>query len=218
MPALVSHVVESGSELASLLPVRIGFWLKVLEAVYEMPPARSLRSSLQDFLAATGEYSHVTVDGTVRVLRRVRGQQDYRCGPEARNSAPIPDTHAKRRVLTILGRSSAPLAFALLPDEGASSVTDAFKQAFTSAQRELVRSVCVDCPSGHLRESLAAVLPNLTILSLDPVHICMVYEQCHFKKSTEGSAMHDVARFKAGLHNVDWHHPLIGMQIGSRSK
>eukprot|EP00971_Amphidinium_carterae_P171297 3395560-Amphidinium_carterae.1 len=36
-------------------------------------------------------------------------------------------------------------------------------------------------------DALKAVLPNMTFLSLDPLHLVFVYEQAHWKKQTPGS-------------------------------
>ena len=64
-----------------------------------------------------GEFSHIAIDATIRILRRARGQADYRASPETRASAPIPDADAKRRILSVLGRTSTVLASLLVKDE-----------------------------------------------------------------------------------------------------
>ena len=63
------------------------------------------------------EFSHIAIDATIRILRRVRGQADYRASADVRAAAPIPDVDAKRRILTVLGRTSTVLMFSLVKDE-----------------------------------------------------------------------------------------------------
>ena len=63
------------------------------------------------------EFSHIAIDAAIRILRRVRGQADYRASADVRAAAPIPDVDAKRRILTVLGRTSTVLMFLLVKDE-----------------------------------------------------------------------------------------------------
>ena len=53
------------------------------------------------------EFEHISLDGTLRVIRKVVGQADYRAETAVRNAAPLPDRVAHRKVLTVVGRSGS---------------------------------------------------------------------------------------------------------------
>jgi len=166
-----------GSELVSLYSSRVTVWLKVLEDVLSAPHVVELQKGLTDFLFRADEYVHVSMDATVRIVRRIRGQRDLLMSTKARNMAPIGDAEAKRRVLTVLGVTGTPLATLLVAREATQHITASLYQSFTEEQRLAVRSISVDNPSRELLRGLQEVFPNLAVLATDPVHICMSYEQ-----------------------------------------
>lgn len=136
---------------------------------------------------ARREYAHIAIDATIRIMRRVRGQADYRATPDARADAAIQDGQAFRRVLTIMGRTSAPLGSYVIAEESADVVRETLMTQWTSAQRGQVLTVVSDNPSGKMLTELRRALPNLLVLALDPVHLAMTYEHTHFRKRTPGS-------------------------------
>lgn len=91
------------------------------------------------------EFRHLSMDATIRILRRVPGQADYRSSAEIRSAAPIPDHEAKRRVLTVLGRTSAVLGMIVVGDESSTAIADA-----------LTKDICLPdqlCPFVRINES-----------------------------------------------------------------
>ena len=74
----------------------------------------------------------------------------------------------------------------LIPSEGAEHISKAICSELTSAARNQVLVVNTDDPSSKLFNALKAILPNLKVLALDPVHLVIVYLQCHFNKATPG--------------------------------
>ena len=187
MCRIALEVVRRGSRLRSLLPSNARGWLSLLEDVMNSPFVVRKQAELASSFLQRREYEHISMDATIRIMREIKGQADYRSPAEVRNSAPIPDKDAKRRLLTVLGRSSVPLAALLVADEGTSSIVDAVSAHWDSDARDQVLTMSSDQPSGALYSGLKTKFRNLKVLALDPVHICMTYEQCHFHKRTDGS-------------------------------
>lgn len=104
------------------------------------------------------ELQHVSIDATIRILRRVRGQADYRASASVRNSAPIPDDEAKRRVLTVLGRSSSVIVSTTVKDEAAPNLAGALLASLSLKEREQITTVRSDAPGAILLAGLREVV------------------------------------------------------------
>ena len=100
----------------------------------------------------------------------------------------MPDSEAKRRVLTIRGRTGAVLVMNLIREENAEDVSTFFKEELHLGARSQVECVASDCPSGKLHNALASVCPAFKALYLDPVHLVIVYHTAFWHKSTPGIA------------------------------
>lgn len=147
-------VVRRGSRLRSLLPAHINQWMQLLEDVLGSPYVGRLKQGLRSSFLQRGEFEHLSIDATIRIMRQVKGQADYRCPADVRNAAPIPDEDAKRRILTVMGRTSVPLASLVVRDEGTDTVVDALSNAWDPAVRAQVRTICSDQPSRTLFHGL----------------------------------------------------------------
>ncbi|CAK0818359.1 unnamed protein product [Prorocentrum cordatum] len=104
-----ARVVEQGSELSSMLPTDVAHWLKLMEDVFNSAHVGRRSAALMEECHRHEEFLHVSMDATIRILRRVKGQADYRSAQTVRDAAPVPDVDAKRRVLTLAGRTGAAL-------------------------------------------------------------------------------------------------------------
>jgi len=158
-----------------------------MEDVMSTPYVASLRKQCIDVCDGWGEFEHLSVDATLRVLRRVRGQADYLCSATRRAAAPVGDRDAVRRLLTVMGRTSTPVAVVPVHHEAATDIASALESALSPEQLGAVRSMSVDHPSPVLFQVLRGVCPNLATMALDPTHLAMVYEHCHYRKRTPGS-------------------------------
>ena len=112
-----AKVCSNGSVLGSLLPRLIHTWTKILEDVMQSPYVLDLKRKLVQELFTHKEFTSLSIDATIRLMRRVKGQEDYRAPAEVRNDAPIPDTEAKRRILSIVGRTGTTIGLSLVPAE-----------------------------------------------------------------------------------------------------
>ena len=179
--------LSAHSALTHLVPSSVELWLKLIEDVFTSQIVSRLQSTTKSLCFSHNEFAHISIDATIRILRRVTGQADYRSSRHFRQLAPIPDAAASRRVLTVMGRTSALLATSLMPNESTTSIALALTEALSPEERAQVRSISTDQPSQALLEELRVCFPNLLVLALDPVHLAITYEMCHFRKKTPGS-------------------------------
>lgn len=158
---LVSHCLEAGNHWADALPTNCRTWDLIVEDVW----------------------------GSGFIIRRLHrdalmeclGQQEYpgSSGPyTAKRTTAVRRRCASRRrgptlggVLSILGRTGAPVLVTCVRTEDAAQV----------------RYVSSDTPSGVLYTALAAVLPNMTGLATDPVHVVINVEMGYGRRRTRCS-------------------------------
>jgi hypothetical protein len=77
LPRLTARLLSSGAALAELLPRHTSHWSGLVEDVMSTAYVSSLRRQCLDACYDLGEFEHLSVDATLRVLRRVKGQADY---------------------------------------------------------------------------------------------------------------------------------------------
>ena len=95
-----ARIVKKGSELSSMLPTHVDHWLKLMEDVFNSAHVERRSAELMEECHRHEEFLHISVDATIRIVRNVKGQADYRSAQAVRDAAPVPDVDAKRRVLT----------------------------------------------------------------------------------------------------------------------
>ena len=200
---------QKGSTLSSLLLTDVAGWLKVLEDIMYSPFVADLQRDLLSECFQHEEFIHLSMDATVRLMRRVKGQEDYRCSYDRRNTAPIPDSEAKRRILTIMGRTGAVVGFVLVRNEGSEEIVRALSSKMTQMHMQQVRAVSLDECNAKLFQALLQILPNLEYMMLDTVHPAIVYEHCFYKKKTPGSKllrviMHKFNKLRANGSAPGW--------------
>ncbi|CAK0831613.1 unnamed protein product [Prorocentrum cordatum] len=185
-----ARVVEQGSELSSMLPTRVDHWLKLMEDAFNSAHVERRSTALMEECHRHEEFLHVSMDATIRILRRVKGQADYRSAQAVRDAAPVPDVDAKRRVLTLAGRTTPSAIGFYSGDEGADEIAESIAARWSAACRLQTASVASDQPSSALFRALRdSCFPGLSVLSLDPVHLPITYEETHWRKKTVGSRL-----------------------------
>ena len=134
------------------------------------------------------EFDHVKIDGTVRLLRRVKGQADFLCSAATRAIAPLNDADSIRRIISFIGRTGSVLALKLRRDEAALTIADTLRDEFPLECRQQISTISVDFCTPAMWESLSNpdVCPNLHLLCLDATHICMKYRAAFGRRKTEG--------------------------------
>ncbi|CAK0814298.1 unnamed protein product, partial [Prorocentrum cordatum] len=158
----------AGSQLTHLLPQKVPQWLELLEDLFSAPFVRAARDRRMQQLFDHDEFVHVSVDATIRAAARLKGQANYRDSAEKRAAAPFDDTAAKRRILTVRGRTAAVAGMWPIASEAARNIKEMLQMRLPQAALDQRRSIARDEPSGELGGQLLQICKNLTWLCLDP--------------------------------------------------
>ena len=157
-----------------------------MEDIFRSDAVLGLKQKIVQTLEEEREFEALSIDGTLKLCMTVQGQAPYRATKEVRNSACFGDDRALRRILTIRGRTSAVLAMEPVAGEDAPRVCEVFRSCFSVKALTQIKYVSTDTPSAKLFAELKKVCPNLLCLSLDPVHLAIVYEYGQWNKRTPG--------------------------------
>ena len=150
MSRVCLHWTTQGSRCVSLIPQTVETWLRLLEDIWGSLFLHRHRTNLLSDCERREEYRHVSIDCTLRVLRRVRGQADYRASAAVRHLYPIPDEQAVRKVLTVIGTAGGLLGLGMVPEENQAQVAASLQKIWTVSQLAQVQTVSSDDPSGAL--------------------------------------------------------------------
>ncbi len=198
---LIRQYARCGNQLFLLLPTNVRTWLEILEDIMRSPCAHRQTEVLIGQCVAHKEFRCISMDATLRIAMRVRGQANYRQSIAIRNAAPVGDEEALRRVLTIRGRTGAVLAMAPIRSEGAADIRDFFMGRLPEDVRNQIEYVASDQPSVVLHAHLAECCPSFKALYLDPVHLVIVYNTAMWRKSTPGQVA--LRRMQDKFNKVD---------------
>ena len=146
------------------------------------------------------------MDGTVRMAMRVKGQGNYREPKEVRESYVVGDSEAKRRILTVRGRTGAVLMMDPVKSEGAYDVMEHFVANVAEEIRVQVKYLATDQPSATLHKHLSLAFPSLRAVYLDEVHLCILWHIAFWRKATPGQKA--LRKVQANFNRVDVSKPL----------
>ena len=197
---LLGECSRSGNEAANLFPVNTRTWMALLADVMESPMVCNLFDKLIMECATHQEFKHVSMDATLRCAMRIRGQASYRASAIARADAPVADEDALRRVLTIRGRTGAPLCMALVKGESAPDIGVWLEENVKADVLTQIETIASDTPSRCMFDELSKLCPNMSALLLDPVHLVIVYHQAFWRKRTPGQTL--LRRLQAKYNRV----------------
>ena len=179
--------MAAGSTISTLNPTGVRHWLPILEDVACSPALEQKMKDMTSYLEDGDEWHYISIDATMKVCLKLKGQAPHRMSKDIRDSAPFGDEFAWRRLLTVRGRTGAVLLLHPLQDESASRIVEAFSVNFTQTQLATIVHVASDSPSEKLYSELRAICPSLKSLMLDPVHLAIVYEYGFWNKRSTGS-------------------------------
>ena len=129
----------------------------------------------------------LSIDCTLKICMSIQGQASHRPSSAVRNAACFDDAHSLRRVLTIRGRTGAVVAMHSIPREDSDQVAEAMDTLFSPPVLSQVKFLSSDSPSSKLFLAVKTICPNLVRVSLDPVHLAIVYEHAQWGKRSPGS-------------------------------
>ena len=179
--------IAAGSTVSTLNPTGARHWLPILEDVAYSPAMEQKINDMNAYLEDGDEWHYVSIDATMKVCLKLKGQAPHRMSKDVRDAAPFGDDFAWRRLLTVRGRTGAVLLLYPLQDESAARIVEAFSLNFTQSQLAAIVHVASDSPSEKLYSELGVICPSLKSLMLDPVHLAIVYEYGFWNKRSTGS-------------------------------
>ncbi len=189
LPRLIMIAKQQGNQLAGLYSLRVATWWPFVEDVFTSLQSQIFRQSLARAFVLHEEFESISVDATLKVCTTILGQASYRARPEVRNAAAFGDSESMRRLLTVRGRTGCVLSLEPLTSEGSPEVSMALQTSLPAEARPQVKYIACDNPTPVLWHHLVDVFPNLHIMSLDPVHLAIIYEYATWRKRTAGSSL-----------------------------
>ena len=185
--SVTARTCRQPGALPGLLPARLDVWLRLLEDTLRGPTVSRIETGLLRDYVAAGEFQHISIDATFRIMFNIRGQARFNW-----HGAPAPhhlvsSRDAKRRLLTVVGMRSSLLLASPVVDESGPHVAAALQASFPEDALSAIRTVRTDAPSRSCFDAIRSVCPSLDLMALDPVHISMRYEAAHGGRRTEGS-------------------------------
>ena len=146
------------------------------------------------------EFAHLSMDATVRAAMRIKGQGNYRETKEQRAQYLVGDSEAKRRILTIHGRTGGVLLLNPVVSEASEHVKDLLLAEVPGSVRSQVEFVANTQPAAALHDHLKLVFPSLRAVYLDGVHLCIVWNVAFWRKTTPGERV--LRRVQAKFNRV----------------
>ena len=134
----------------------------------QSPYVLSVENAIMGQCYENGEFQHISMDGTLRVFRRVKGQMGYQASAVEKEAQALPEHECKRNIITIMGPSGTCLGLPLVRDEGPDDIAMALRHMWPPQYLQSIVSVNTDAPSKELWRSLRAIMPALQVISLDP--------------------------------------------------
>lgn len=204
---LIHHFLSTGCEVVFLLPRKATtVYLKLMEDIMASPVVTAWKEKLVAQCLEHREFVHLSMDATVRMAMRIKGQGNYRQTKEERASYIVGDSEAKRRILTIRGRTGGVLVMHPVVSEASEHIKDLLFAEVPGSVRSQVEFVASDQPSAALYDHLKLVFPSLRAVYLDEVHLCIVWNVAFWRKSSPGQRV--LRRVQAKFNRVDMDTPV----------
>ena len=204
---LVHFFLSKGCRVVFLLPRQATtVYLKIMEELMDSPIVKHWLKTLATECIHHKEFTHVSTDVTARMAMRLKGQSTYREPKAVRNANVVGDDLAKRRILTIRGRTGGVLAMEPIKSESSEDVQNFLMSSITSEALGQIEYLATDQPSAVLFQHLSEVCSSLRAIYLDEVHLCIVWNVAFWRKSSLGQkALH---RVQDKFNRVDYSTPL----------
>ena len=199
---LMQHFLITGCQVVFLLPRKATtVYLKLMEDIMGSPVVTAWKEKLVAQCLEHREFVHLSMDATVRMAMRIKGQGNYREPKEKRAQYLVGDSDAKRRILTVRGRTGGVLVMSPVVSEASEHVKQLLSAEVSASVRAQVEFVASDQPSGVLYDQLKQVFPSLRALYLDEVHLCIVWNVAFWWKTSPGERV--LRRVQAKFNRVD---------------
>ena len=214
LPRLAMRALDAGNSLASLYPSKVACWWPVIEDIFTSPIVSELKEKLKADLIQHNEYQSLSVDATLRCTLSVMGQPHPKHPSEP---SVYPKQDRLTRVLTVRGRTSAVIAMEPMSAENSKTYAQVLSDSIPTGAHGQVRFLSTDNPSNVLWQALKSTLPNLEVISLDTVHLAIVYEYGSWNRRTESSSllrtiMGKFCAYDGSVQAAVWGSPFTGAE------
>ena len=186
MSRVAEALTRDGCELTALLPSHCSAWENLLEDVVYSDGVAALANNMIGEAFSHNEFVSLSIDCTFRLMFALDGQVSYRAPLEVRSAQALPAGEAWHALLSARGLTGAVLDLSPLHTESAEQIVEAARCKFSVEQLAQTVHVATDDPSRKLLCALRRDMPNLAVLSLDPMHLVFVYETPHYRTGGRG--------------------------------
>ena len=199
---LMHFFLARGCPVVFLLPRKATtVYLKIMEDILSSPVVVAWKDRLLTQCLEHHEFVNLSMDATVRMAMRLKGKANYKQPKEVKDSYLVGDSEAKRRILTLRGRTGAVLSMHAIKSEASDVIKDFLLDTVPLDIRAQVQFVASDQPSVALLQQLRIALPSLQAIHLDEVHLAIVWNIAFWRKSTPSQQA--LRRVQAKFNRVD---------------
>jgi len=184
---IIARMTQDGSCGVRLLPTKVAYWWPLVEDIFGSDVVAAKSDLIMKMYFDNQELAAISVDGTFRCCLSIAGQSSFRAPKEERERAAFGDAEALRRVLTVRGRTGAVIDMRAVRSEASSDIAEALTAGIPMKYRNQVLHYKCDNPTSELFSQLQKVFPKLQSMSLDCIHLPIVYESAMWKKRSAGS-------------------------------
>ena len=158
---LIHQCLSTGCQVVFIIPRKATtVYLKLMEDIMDSPVVTAWKEKLVVQCLEHREFAHLSMDATARMAMRIKGQGNYREPKKQRSQYLVGDSEAKRRILTIRGRTGGVLVLNPVVSEASEHVKDLLLAEAHGPARSPVEFVASDQPSASLHDHLKLVTPS----------------------------------------------------------
>lgn len=189
MTRMIARMTQHNSPVATLLPTRVCYWWPLVEDLFASETTIARSTQMFEEYIRRDELAVISVDATFRCCLSIAGQASFRAPKAERAQAAFDGADALRRVLTVRGRTGAVIGMRAVESEKSSEVKSALTAIIPEQHLKCVAHVSCDNPSSELLSALDTIFPKLVTMSIDTLHLAIVYENAMWKKRSLGSTV-----------------------------
>ena len=211
---LIHYFLITGCQMVFLLPRKATtVYLKLREDSMASPVVTSWKEKLAAQCLEHREFAHLSMDATARMAMRIKGQGNYRETKKQRAQYLVGDSEAKRRILTIRGRTGGFLVLNPVVSEASEHDKGLLLAEVPGSVRSQVEFVASDQPAAALYDHLKLVFPSLRAVYVGEVHLCIVWSVAFWRKSPPGQRV--LRRAQANIQPSGHGHagPALGLLV-----
>ncbi len=160
------------------MPGRADWWDACLACVFNDPKVDQILRDHLDEAFHNEEFTIISIDGHFKTCLKIVGQANKLARKQIKEQMPISGADSLNTILTVRGRTGAPLAIEAMHDESAQDYSECLKR-YPQQYLNSIQHVASDDPSAKLLDKLREITGNAELqLSLDPPHLAFAWDSC----------------------------------------